>query len=91
MRGDLGITYDQDVLRLIDAFDAAQMKVGSVVITQWTNQRHAQLFRRKLRSQGVKVYLHYWIEGYPSNVDLVVSDKGFGKTTSSKPPAPWCW
>ncbi len=79
VRGDLGITYDQDVLRLIDAFDAAQMKVGSVVITQWTNQRHAQLFRRKLRSQGVKVYLHYWIEGYPSNVDLVVSDKGFGK------------
>ncbi len=79
VRGDLGITYDQDALRLIDAFDAAQMKVGSVVITHWHNQRHAQLFRRKLRTQGVKVYQHYFIEGYPTNVDLVVSDKGYGK------------
>ena len=79
VRGDLGITYDQDVLRLIDAFDAAQMQVGSVVITHWASQRHAQLFRRKLRSLGVKVYLHYFIEGYPGNVDLVVSDKGYGK------------
>ncbi len=67
------------------------MKVGSVVITQWTNQRHAQLFRRKLRSQGVKVYLHYWIEGYPSNVDLVVSDKGFGKNDFIETTRPLCW
>ncbi|MGI6696524.1 MAG: DUF1846 domain-containing protein [Christensenellales bacterium] len=79
VRGDLGITYDQEVLRLIDAFNAAQMQVGSVVITHWTNQRNAVLFRKKLRGQGVKVYVHYLIEGYPTNVDLVVSDKGYGK------------
>ena len=79
VRGDLGITYDQEVLRLIDAFGAAQMLVGSVVITHWASQHHAVLFRKRLRSLGVKVYVHYLIEGYPSNVDLVVSDKGYGK------------
>ncbi|MDD2561101.1 MAG: DUF1846 domain-containing protein [Eubacteriales bacterium] len=79
VRGDLGITYDQEVLRLIDAFEAAQMTVGSVVITHWASQRNAQLFRKKLRSLGVKVYMHYFIEGYPGNVDLVVSEKGYGR------------
>ncbi|MDD4081222.1 MAG: DUF1846 domain-containing protein [Eubacteriales bacterium] len=79
VRGDLGITYDQEVLRLIDAFEAAQMSVGSVVITHWAAQRSALLFRKKLRSLGVKVYMHYFIEGYPSNVDLVVSEKGYGR------------
>ena len=79
VRGDLGITYDQDVLRLIDAFSATQMQVGSVVITHWTSQHNAVLFRKKLRSLGVKVYVHYLIDGYPTNVDLIVSDKGYGK------------
>lgn len=79
VRGDLGITYDQDVLRLIDAFRAVDMLVDSVVITQWTAQPPAVAFRKRLRSQGIKVYLHYPIPGYPSDIALVVSDKGYGK------------
>ena len=77
VRGDLGITYDQDVLRLIDAFRAVDMLVESVVITQWA-QPHAA-FRRRLRSLGVKVYLHFPITGYPVDIPLVVSDKGYGQ------------
>ena len=79
VRGDLGITYDQDVLRLIDAFRAAGMLVESVVITQWLSQPQTQAFRRRLRSLGMKVYVHYSIPGYPSGIGLVVSDKGYGK------------
>lgn len=79
VRGDLGITYDQDVLRLIDAFRAADMLVESVVITHWNAQHQAVAFRRRLRSLGVKVYLHYPIPGYPSDISLVVSEKGYGK------------
>ena len=79
VRGDLGITYDQDVLRLIDAFRAVDMLVDSVVITQWNNQHQAVAFRRRLRSLGMKVYLHYPIPGYPSDISLVVSEKGYGK------------
>lgn len=79
VRGDLGITYDQDVLRLIDAFRAVDMLVDSVVITHWTAQPPAVAFRKRLRSQGIKVYLHYPIPGYPSDIALVVSDKGYGK------------
>ena len=79
VRGDLGITYDMDVLRLIDAFRASDLFVGSVVITQYAGQQHANQFRKRLRSQGVKVYLHYPIPGYPSDISLVVSEKGYGK------------
>lgn len=79
VRGDLGITYDADVLRLIDAFRASGLYVGSVVITQYAGQAHANQFRRRLRAQGVKVYLHYPIPGYPVDVGLVVSEKGYGK------------
>lgn len=79
VRGDLGITYDTDVLRLIDAFRACGLYVGSVVITQYAGQIHANQFRRRLRSQGVKVYLHYPIPGYPVDVSLIVSEKGYGK------------
>jgi uncharacterized protein (UPF0371 family) len=79
LRGDLGITYDQDVLRLIDAFRAVDMLVESVVITHWANQHSAVAFRRRLRSLGVRVYLHYPIAGYPVDIPLVVSDKGYGR------------
>ncbi|HSK69253.1 MAG TPA: DUF1846 domain-containing protein [Candidatus Limnocylindria bacterium] len=79
VRGDLGITYDQDVLRLIDAFRAAGMLVESVVITHWANQPAASAFRRRLRSLGVRVFLHYPIPGYPSDIPLVVSEKGYGR------------
>ncbi len=79
VRGDLGITYDADVLRLIDAFRDSGLYVGSVVITQYTAQPHANAFRKRLKAQGVKVFLHYPIVGYPSDIALVVSDKGYGR------------
>ncbi len=78
-RGDLGITYDLDTLRLIDAFRGIGLYVGSVVITQYTGQRLAQAFEKRLTSLGVKVYRHYPIADYPSNLPLIVSDEGFGK------------
>ena len=77
-RGDLGITYDADVLRLIDAFRGIGMYVGSVVLTRWTEQRTAVLFKQRLESLGISVYKHYNIEGYPYNVKHIVSDEGFG-------------
>ena len=78
-RGDLGITYDLDVLRLIDAFTSVGLYVGSVVITKYAGQPAANAFRAKLSSLNIKSYLHYPIEGYPSNIPLIVSDDGYGK------------
>ncbi len=77
-RGDLGITYDADVLRLIDSFRGIGMYVGSVVLTRWREQRTAMLFKQRLESLGIAVYKHYNIEGYPYNVKHIVSDEGFG-------------
>ncbi len=79
VRGDLGITYDADVLRLIDAFRAIGLYVGSVVLTRWRDQHTAVAFKQRLESLGVKVYRHYPIEGYPYNVQHIVSDDGFGR------------
>ena len=79
MRGDIGITYDADVLRLIDAFRDIGLYVGSVVIAQYAGQAVADAFKNHLEKLGVKVYLHYPIEGYPSNIAYIVSDEGFGK------------
>ncbi|MCQ2481602.1 MAG: DUF1846 domain-containing protein [Clostridia bacterium] len=79
IRRDLGITYDVDVLRLIDAYRAAGLYVGSVVLTQYRNQSSAAAFKSKLEALGVKVFIHYPIEGYPYNVKLIVSDEGFGR------------
>lgn len=79
VRGDLGITYDLDVLRLIDAFSDIGLYVGSVVMTKYTNQPAANSFKKRLHSLGIKVYMHYPIEGYPSNVSHIVSDEGYGK------------
>ena len=76
VRGDLGITYDDDVLRLIDAFRAEKLFVGSVVITQYSGQGAADAFRRKLENLGIKVYIHYPIEGYPHNIARIVSPEG---------------
>lgn len=78
MRGDLGITYDSDVLRLKDEFEENGLYVGSVVITQYSGQNSAGLFKGRLEKLGIKVYLHYVIEGYPSNIPLIVSDEGYG-------------
>ena len=79
VRGDLGITYDVDVLRLIDAFRAQELVVGSVVVTQYAGQPAADAFKRRLESLGVRVYLHYPIVGYPHNTALIVSDEGYGR------------
>ncbi len=78
-RGDLGITYDLDTLRLIDAFRGIGLFVGSVVITCYNGQHAADVFEKRLSSLGVKVYKHYPIADYPSNIPLIVSDEGFGK------------
>lgn len=79
VRGDLGITYDTDVLRLIDSFEEKGLYVGSVVITQYSGQNSAQVFKQRLQKLGIKVYTHYAIEGYPSNIPLIVSEDGYGK------------
>ena len=79
VRGDLGITYDQDVLRLIDAFRGFGLFVGSVVIAQYNGQSSVEAFRNRLESLGLKVYCHYSISGYPYNIPHIVSDEGFGK------------
>ena len=79
VRGDLGITYDEDVLRLIDTFRGEGLYVGSVTITQYSGQPAADAFKRRLEELGIKVYLHYPIAGYPHNLTHIVSDEGFGK------------
>ncbi len=79
VRGDLGITYDEDVLRLIDTFRDKGLYVGSVVITQYAGQSAADAFRQRLGSLGVQVYLHYPIAGYPHDIAHIVSDEGYGK------------
>ncbi len=78
-RGDLGITYDLDVMRLIDAFREYGLFVGSVVLTRYAGQSSAVAFERRLQSLGIRTYRHYTIPEYPSNLSLVVSDEGFGK------------
>ena len=79
MRGDLGISYDMDTLRLIDTFGDIGMQVGGVVITQYMQQPSVDTFIKRLENLGVKVLRHYPIEGYPTNVRKIVSDEGFGK------------
>ena len=79
MRGDLGITYDEDVLRLRSEFENVGLYVGGVVITHFNGQSSAATYRARLERLGIKVYYHYTIEGYPNDVALIDSDEGFGK------------
>ena len=79
IRADLGITYDLDVLRLIDVYRSKGLYVGSVVLTRYEEQTSAKAFRQRLEAQGIPVYCHYRIEGYPKNIPLIVSDEGYGK------------
>lgn len=79
VRGDLGITYDLDVLRLIDAFRGYGLYVGSVVMSRYKENPVADAFKQKLENLGIKVYKHYEIAGYPHNIPLIVSEGGFGK------------
>ncbi len=79
IRQDLGITYDEDVLRLRNEFQNRGFLVDNVVITHYNGQSSADQYRHRLESMGIKAYYHYTIEGYPHNVDLIDSDEGFGK------------
>ena len=79
VRGDLGITYDLDVIRLYNVFKGIGLYVSSVVLTQYEGQRQADAFQKRLESLGVKVYHHYKINGYPSNLQLIMSDEGYGR------------
>ena len=79
VREDLGITYDEDVLRLRDEFMKRDFMVGSVVITHYNGQHAADQFCHRLERMGIKSYCHYPIDGYPHNVELIASDEGFGK------------
>ena len=79
VRADLGITYDEDVLRLRDEFMRRDFMVGSVVITHYHGQHAADQFKHRLEREGIKSYFHYPIDGYPHNVELIASDEGFGK------------
>lgn len=78
-RADLGITYDEDVLRLRGEFQGRGFMVGSVIITHWGGQPAAVAFKQRLERLGIRTYCHYLIEGYPHNVELIASDEGFGK------------
>ena len=78
LRGDLGIGYDAETLRLIDAFREAGLYVGSVVITRFGGQA-AEAYKRRLENQGIRVFRHYAIEGYPSNLNHIVSGDGYGR------------
>ena len=88
VRGDLGITYDVDVLRLIDAFTSRGLYVGSVCITRYAGQESANAFKKRLEKMWIPVYLHYSIPGYPSNTALIVSDDGYGKNDYIKTSRP---
>ncbi|HIY07969.1 MAG TPA: DUF1846 domain-containing protein [Firmicutes bacterium] len=79
VRSDLGIAYDDDVLRLIDAFRAIPLQVCGVVISQYSGQAAADAFKNRLERLGVRVYRHYPIAGYPTNIPLIVSDEGYGR------------
>ena len=78
IRGDLGITYDSDLLRLKSIFESKELYVGSVCITHFAGQYSAQMFQSRLEKMGIRVYRHYMIPGYPNNVPVIVSEEGYG-------------
>lgn len=88
IRGDLGITYDLEVMRLIDSFENRGIKVCGVVMTMYAEQRAAKIFEQRLTDQGMNVYHHYEIEGYPANIPLIVSEKGYGRNEFVKTEKP---
>ncbi|MDE6792315.1 MAG: DUF1846 domain-containing protein, partial [Muribaculaceae bacterium] len=88
VRSDLGITYDEDVLRLREEFQKRGFLVSSVCVTHYNGQISADAFRKRLERLGIEVYYHYTIEGYPNNVDLIASDEGFGNNDYIKTTRP---
>jgi uncharacterized protein (UPF0371 family) len=87
-RSDLGIPYAEDALRLLDIFRGMGIGIGGIVITRWTGQPHAEAYRARVEALGIPVYRHYPIEDYPTNVDLIVSEEGFGKNEFAKTTKP---
>lgn len=79
LRGDLGITYDVDLIRLVDVFRDFGLYVGSIALTQYTGQPSAELFEKRMKSLGLRVYRLYRIDNYPSDVQTIVSDEGYGR------------
>ena len=90
-RGDIGITYDEEVLRLMDAFRGMGFYVGSVVVTHFAGQPGAKAFRNRLASMGIRSYKHYPIAGYPYDIDHIVSDEGFGRNEYVETSRPLSW
>ncbi len=88
VREDLGITYDNDVIRLIEEYRARGLYVSSVVITKYADQHGLALFEKRLTRNGLKVYHHYLISGYPTNIPLVLSEEGYGKNDYIKTTRP---
>ena len=88
LRGDLGITYDLEVLRIIDDLHANDLQVNSVVITRYTGQPSAKIFKQKLESRGIKVYIFEPTMGYPNDIDVIVSEEGFGQRPYIKTTKP---
>ena len=88
IREDFGITYDANVLKMIDDFKKRDIEVSAVVITRFDNQPAAKIFKNKLKRRGVKVYTHKPIKGYPNDIDLIVSDKGYGANEYIKTKKP---
>ncbi len=87
-RSDIGIGYDEDVLRLMDMFRAMGLLANKVVITRFTGQPHAEAYQRRLESMGVECFRHYPIDGYPSNTKFIVSEEGFGKNDFAQTTRP---
>lgn len=88
VRGDLGITYDEDVLRLKQLFEDKGLYVSGICITHYTGQASAKKFKERMKRRKIDVYLHYFIEGYPSNIPYIMSDEGFGKNEYIKTTRP---
>jgi uncharacterized protein (UPF0371 family) len=88
VRADFGITYDADALKTIDDFREWGIDISAVVITRYQNQSSARSFKNKLELRGIKVYLHYHTKGYPTDVDLIVSDQGYGANEYIKTSKP---
>jgi uncharacterized protein (UPF0371 family) len=78
VRADFGITYDSDALKLIDDLNEWEIRVGAVVITRYENQPSATVFKNKLERRNIRVYTHRFTKGYPTDVDTIVSDEGYG-------------
>lgn len=79
VRGDYGITYEDEIFRMIESFQKMDLYVGSVVVTRYNNEPQVQIFKRRLKYLGIPVFFHYPIGGYPTNTDKIVSEEGFGK------------